>query len=49
LLSLKYRAIADAVADLGRAEEIRNVFAGFQSIYIRMRCDFRGLNPLLLL
>jgi type I restriction enzyme R subunit len=30
LLSLKYHAIADAVADLGRAEEIRNVFAGFQ-------------------
>jgi type I restriction enzyme, R subunit len=30
LLSLKYHAIADAVADLGGAEEIRNVFAGFQ-------------------
>jgi type I restriction enzyme R subunit len=31
LLLLKYNnAIADAVADLGRAEEIRNVFAGFQ-------------------
>lgn len=29
-LSLKYHAIADAVADLGRAEEIRNVFAGFR-------------------
>jgi type I restriction enzyme R subunit len=30
LLSLKYHAIADAVADLGRPEEIGNVFAGFQ-------------------
>lgn len=31
LLKLKYNnAIADAVADLGRAEEIGNVFAGFQ-------------------
>jgi len=29
-LSLKYHAIADAVADLGRPEEIGNVFAGFQ-------------------
>lgn len=31
LLRLKYRdALADAVADLGRGEEIRNVFKGFQ-------------------
>jgi len=31
LLKLKYNnAIADAVADLGRPEEIGNVFAGFQ-------------------
>jgi type I restriction enzyme R subunit len=31
LLRLKYHnAIADAVADLGRPEEIRQVFAGFQ-------------------
>lgn len=31
LLLLKYHnAIADAVADLGRPEEIRSVFAGFQ-------------------
>jgi len=31
LLRLKYRgSIADALADLGRAEEIGQVFAGFQ-------------------
>jgi type I restriction enzyme R subunit len=31
LLRLKYHdSIADAVADLGRPEEIGNVFAGFQ-------------------
>jgi type I restriction enzyme R subunit len=30
LLSLKYSAIADAVADLGQPEEIGNAFAGFQ-------------------
>jgi type I restriction enzyme R subunit len=31
LLKLKYNnAIADAVTDLGRPEEIGNVFAGFQ-------------------
>lgn len=31
LLKLKYNnAIADAIADLGRPEEIGNVFAGFQ-------------------
>lgn len=31
LLRLKYRdSIADAVADLGRPEEIGRVFAGFQ-------------------
>ncbi|MGB6563893.1 MAG: DEAD/DEAH box helicase family protein [Candidatus Binataceae bacterium] len=30
LLTLKYHAIADAVAELGKAEEIRNVFASFQ-------------------
>jgi type I restriction enzyme R subunit len=30
LLLLKYNAIADAVADLGRPEEIGNVFVGFQ-------------------
>ena len=31
LLHLKYRnSIADAVADLGRPEEIGRVFAGFQ-------------------
>jgi type I restriction enzyme R subunit len=30
LLRLKYNAIADAVADLGRPEEIARVFAGFQ-------------------
>jgi type I restriction enzyme, R subunit len=31
LLKLKYKnAIADAVADLGRPEEIGHVFAGFQ-------------------
>src|SRR6266853_5218463 len=31
LLKLKYNnAIADAVADLGRPEELGNVFAGFQ-------------------
>lgn len=31
LLRLKYRdALADAVADLGRVEEVRNVFRGFQ-------------------
>jgi type I restriction enzyme R subunit len=30
LLTLKYHAIADAVADLGKAEEIGDIFAGFQ-------------------
>jgi len=31
LLRLKYRdALPDAVADLGRVEEIKNVFKGFQ-------------------
>lgn len=30
LLRLKYSAIADAAADLGTAEQIRNVFVGFQ-------------------
>lgn len=30
LLRLKYQTITDAVADLGRPEEIGNVFAGFQ-------------------
>lgn len=30
LLRLKYHAIADAVADLGRPEEIGKAFAGFQ-------------------
>jgi type I restriction enzyme, R subunit len=31
LLRLKYNnAIADAIADLGRAEEIKSAFAGFQ-------------------
>lgn len=30
LLKLRYKAIADAVADLGRPEEIGNVFVGFQ-------------------
>ena len=30
LLLLKYNAIADAVADLGRPDEIGNVFVGFQ-------------------
>jgi hypothetical protein len=39
LLSLKYHAIADAVADLGRPEEIGKVFAGSRSISIRMRHD----------
>jgi type I restriction enzyme, R subunit len=40
LLLLKYHnAITDAVADLGRPEEIGNVFAGSRSISIRMRHD----------
>jgi type I restriction enzyme R subunit len=30
LLKLKYNAIADAIADLGKPEEISKVFAGFQ-------------------
>lgn len=30
LLHLKYGAIADAVADLGRPDEIKRAFAGFQ-------------------
>ena len=30
LLKLKYHALADAVADLGRPEEIGKLFAGFQ-------------------
>lgn len=30
LLRLKYNSIADAVADLGRPEEIGDMFAGFQ-------------------
>lgn len=30
LLKLKYAAIADAMADLGDAAQIRSVFVGFQ-------------------
>ena len=30
LLKLKYNAIADAIADLGKPETIRDVFTGFQ-------------------
>jgi type I restriction enzyme R subunit len=30
LLTLKYNAIADAIEELGRPEEIGTVFAGFQ-------------------
>jgi type I restriction enzyme R subunit len=30
LLRLRYSALADAVADLGRPEEISKVFVGFQ-------------------
>jgi type I restriction enzyme R subunit len=30
LLRLRYQAIADAVADLGRPEQIRDLFVGFQ-------------------
>jgi type I restriction enzyme, R subunit len=30
LLRLRYRALADAFADLGQPEQVRNVFHGFQ-------------------
>lgn len=30
LLKLKYHALADAIAELGRPEEIGKIFAGFQ-------------------
>jgi type I restriction enzyme R subunit len=42
LLRLKYHnSIADALADLGQAEEIGQVFAGFKSTSISLRrvCD----------
>jgi type I restriction enzyme, R subunit len=35
LLSLKYGAIADAIADLGDPEQIRQVFVGFQKFLYR--------------
>ena len=42
LLKLKYHnAIADAVADLGKPEEIGKVFAGFQKYLYRREIDMR--------
>ena len=42
LLKLKYHnAIADAVADLGKPEEIGKVFAGFQQYLYRREIDMR--------
>ena len=35
LLRLKYHAIADATAELGKPEQIRNVFVGFQKYLYR--------------
>jgi hypothetical protein len=40
LLRLKYHAISDAVADLGRPEEIGPMFSGFQNfLYERRQAD----------
>jgi type I restriction enzyme, R subunit len=37
LLQLKYSAIADALGDLGTAEQIRDVFVGFQKYLYQER------------
>jgi hypothetical protein len=44
LLRLKYHdSIADALADLGKAEEVNQVFAGFQkSLYVQPACCAQG-------
>jgi type I restriction enzyme R subunit len=39
LLRLKYHAPADAVADLGRPEEIRSAFTGFQKYLYQKQAD----------
>ncbi len=45
LLKLKYRnAIADAVADLGRPEEIGRLFAGFQK-YLYQQSELSEPRP----
>src|SRR5258708_32334218 len=45
LLRLKYHnSIADAVADLGRPEEIGKVFSGFQKYLYQQQSGFSGGN-----
>ena len=39
LLQLKYNSITDAVDDLGKPEEIRGVFTGFQKYLYQKRAD----------
>ena len=39
LLSLKYGAITDAIANLGDPEQIRQVFVGFQKFLYRPRAE----------
>jgi type I restriction enzyme R subunit len=45
LLKLKYTAIADALADLGRPEEILTVFAGFQKYLYQVEVSERVSPP----
>ncbi len=44
LLKLKYAAIADAIADLGQPEQIREVFTGFQK-YLYEKVGQIGVRP----
>jgi type I restriction enzyme R subunit len=39
LLRLKYHAVADATAELGTPEQIRNVFIGFQKYLYQDQVD----------
>lgn len=39
LLQLRYSAIADAIGDLGTAEQIRDVFVGFQKYLYQVRLE----------
>jgi type I restriction enzyme R subunit len=43
LLQLKYRALSDAFADLGKPDQVRRMFAGFQKFLYQPRAG--GLTP----
>jgi type I restriction enzyme, R subunit len=42
LLSLKYGALADAIADLGDPEQIRRAFVGFQKYLYQKQPEKAG-------